>query len=94
MYGLCQKCLYIPRKIEYKIFNKELFSLDINMADKDIICSQNKTNIIKKIDINYHFSQKDTIINNNGIIYVIPYIIKDVNIFKYPDRFFCVTSNT
>lgn len=63
------------RNIKY-----DLKKNNINLINK---CEKDKINTNNKIDINYHFSQKDSIVNDleKGDTYVIPYIIKDPYIF-------------
>lgn len=63
------------------------YDLKENNIDLNSKCEKDKTNIDNKnnhkIDVNYHFSQKDAIVNDTekGNMYVIPYIIKDPYIF-------------
>lgn len=69
-------------KVHYKLpkkatLNNAFYSYYLNKKkEKDILEEK-----IKKIDINYHFNQKDKIVYNYGNRYVIPYIIKSTNLF-------------
>lgn len=66
---------------DYK--KNEINTINDSEIDNLFQMSNENEKIQNKIDVNYHFNQKDSILYDNGKIDVIPYIIKDYDIFLH-----------